>query len=642
MLIKEKINNFAKKPEIEKMDIALSDEEKEQLNGLMAEFIKGINNDSSLGSGKETDAVLRKMVRTDHRSLYYLKDKLFPLDVYNFSRLCRTLAKEEDLDLILNLIKDNKVINCPDRSAFGHFDDLLKIFICNIREKNENDERLDKITSELIQLMGRGARGCERLNEIDISKLIAYTGTNRAENYLRERGMLSENNELERCLSDVKSCYFPRKVSAPIEPIAPSGSHAHTSYSSSVFNVPENGSSRYFDYVWDDDDDTLDDEKEEVIEDGLTEIYQDDGYWDDYDYGRFDDSNHGYVSFEELDDTTKKIIIRVKEDIDSKGDSIDETIRPISKLILFNELIREDGNDRQAKAEKRIEKLQKIEKFYLGIEEMPTVGIEVECDADFLNPDKVRLLDELGISNYAEGSFLQEVNPGFSYSPNAQARMLEELVKLGVIPKETDELGKSSINKSFTYSLHVNFGIPDEIKDALYKNKETLDNSVYELVDVATYAFISPERVLKRKTRSSLNVKNAEESKKNKKEININASDFSPNRLEYRANEFRDYSSFRMISETQRLAAMLFSNLKVKNGKPVNVLEEKLSNLWIQFLTEFKKIRSEYGVEGVNLVDEDEHQIFKILKETDLQKKCRSLISEFSRKVILEIELFYN
>jgi hypothetical protein len=113
-------------------------------------------------------------------------------------------------------------------------------------------------------------------------------------------------------------------------------------------------------------------------------------------------------------------------------------------------------------------------------------------------------------------------------------------------------------------------------------------------------------------------------------------------RLEYRANEFSNYSTFRMIAESQRLAAMFFSYLKETNDIEINELEGKLSDLWVKFSEGFQEVCKKYKIQKFNLVDHKKEYLCDLLEKTDLQKDCRNLITEFSKKAMLEIKGHYK
>ncbi len=359
--------------------------------------------------------------------------------------------------------------------------------------------------------------------------------------------------------------------------------------------------------------------------------------------GDYFDNDREHFYYDKLDDKTKKYISQANCYIESQKD-LEDTIKPIAKLVLFNELSRSGDTGYSAEAADKIRRMQQSEESYLKIKELPTVGIEVECDRCKLTPDKAAVLDEMRIPNKKEGDDLREVNSGYTYSPYSQARTLEELVKFGAIPKEVGGDGKSSINNNFTYSLHVNFGIPEELNKVFQTDKNKVDDKkTYPLTDPVTYAFISPKRIMARKTNFSVFINNdARKSKKYINEIESAAGNAGPKRIEYRANEFRNYSTFRMIAETQRLAAMFFSFLKAMSGKQTNDLDIKFSHLWVQFSAQFQDICRKYGIQESNLADKDKNQVYNLLEKTDLPKECRSLISEFSRQAMSAIKEYYK
>jgi len=103
-------------------------------------------------------------------------------------------------------------------------------------------------------------------------------------------------------------------------------------------------------------------------------------------------------------------------------------------------------------------------------------------------------------------------------------------------------------------------------------------------------------------------------------------------RLELRTTEFKDYPSYRLLIETQRLAAMLFAYMKVKENIQCPSWEKYLASLWSQFSLEvfsyFKKVHL-----TPNLADTDKAALIELMNNPDLKKQCRKIINKYSRLV---------
>ena len=264
---------------------------------------------------------------------------------------------------------------------------------------------------------------------------------------------------------------------------------------------------------------------------------------------------------------------------------------------------------------------------------LPTIGIEVEVPEKYLSEDKVAVLNELGIPNYQESrtysNALWEVNPNFTYSPWVQGRILQELAVMGALPMEDFGAGTKKISSEELLSLHINLGLPGE----LLTNPRVSQAEFYVLSDVMNYAFTSENRLANRKTNTSLirKSKNTKVSKKSGK-MSLADHDSFALRLELRASEFRDYPSYRMLAEVQRLAAILISFMKVENKLPTTETEKKLAEVWPDFSNEARQEFEKHGLFS-DVIDKNPAQGIDILKSTDLRQKSRQIFSRYARRV---------
>ncbi|MBI3632707.1 MAG: hypothetical protein HY226_00265 [Candidatus Vogelbacteria bacterium] len=155
--------------------------------------------------------------------------------------------------------------------------------------------------------------------------------------------------------------------------------------------------------------------------------------------------------------------------------------------------------------------------------------------------------------------------------------------------------------------------------------------------DLVTYAFVSPERLELKKTGWSFDVKlnNVKPTKKMTKADNSTNTLLA--RIELRATEFGDYTTFRLIAEAQALMATFMSHLKQKYEVSMSDDEKYLALLWPKFLTDIKSLFEKNKV-MLNLVDEDRGAAIEILRnKPEFKKECRALMADYSKKVLRRV-----
>ena len=353
----------------------------------------------------------------------------------------------------------------------------------------------------------------------------------------------------------------------------------------------------------------------------------------------------GVQSIHEKEKARKKIYKEVSKIIVKHLKEIELTALPAIKLYLYN-FIAKNPKATEKESEKAFTKInllsEKENKYSQESNFLPTIGIEIEVPRTNLTPEKREILYGLNVPNDSEGSNLWEVNPHFSYSPWVQAQIIQELAEMDALPLEKIEGNPHKKIPSYTpLSLHVSFGMPKEII-----NKILVQNT-YEvslLNDTLIYAFTSPNRIDNRKTTDSSYFKDdAQPSKKNedKNYTNKKSSDmYSDNsevllRLELRAFEFKDYPTYRMLAESQRLMAMLISYLKtyVDHNK-IDSKELELAMLWKKFENEIKNLFDQFKL-SPEMIDHHHGKIkvMEILKTTDLKDRCRNTVTKYSKEV---------
>lgn len=308
--------------------------------------------------------------------------------------------------------------------------------------------------------------------------------------------------------------------------------------------------------------------------------------------------------------------------------NFEPTAIPAINLHLFNffknhpELNEKEMNKEMNKCQRWSE----MEKEY-GKENnpLPTIGIEMEILKRNLTPDKVAVLDELDIPNGEEANSdrIWEVRPKFSYSPWIQSRIIQELAIMGALPlEETGEGQHKRIPKERVLSFHINLGWP------IRTYKISHCHNIEILSDILNYAFTSTKRLRQLKV-DPYNLKQSKKSGGGK-----NRETFF--RLELKAPEFRNYPSYRMLAETQKIGAMLFSYIKKTENLPLSHAEQKLADLWFNFSGEVIEKFKEYEIEPGTLNDKPE-KVIKILENSDLKQKSREFFGRYARKIEKEI-----
>lgn len=335
----------------------------------------------------------------------------------------------------------------------------------------------------------------------------------------------------------------------------------------------------------------------------------------------------------ELDlDQMRGIAVRVDEIVENADFA--DTALPAITFSLFN-FLRLNPNASEEELKRELHKLQdmsnKESEYSNARNPLPTIGVEVEVPDWKLTQDKVAVLDILGIPNYAEvRDYLWEVNPNYSYSAEVQSRILQELVKLDAIPIDART---SKMRKDVLLSLHVNFGMPTGISTEeliKYRQQMTLLN------DLVVYAFSSYQRILGRKFRTSYRFDHDAASSEKSQRRPSHPSRLSSRivRLELRAGEFRDYPTFRMLSESQRLVAMFVAYVKTRESIATTFSEACLADLWVDFEKEGLAYLKEQDLVP-NAIDNEitETHVVSSMIFTTLRADARSIITRYANKV---------
>ncbi len=322
---------------------------------------------------------------------------------------------------------------------------------------------------------------------------------------------------------------------------------------------------------------------------------------------------------------------------------VETTVTQAAKLMIYNYLKMNPAptKDDLSSLKKKISYLSTQEKLYKeNYTVLPTVGIEVEFLRAHLEGEARVVADVLAIPNYQESYKEWETNPYFSYNPFVQSRIVMELSKLGAFRvTQTEDPKKRLIPEEDMHSMHINFGmagLPEDLVVRLVGNKEAAlyREDVEILCDVLTYAFVSENRILNRKSDNAYEYKSdAEESEREPLITDYHA------RLELRTFEFKDFPSFILLPEAQRLTAMYFAHIKVNEHVIVTETERKLAGLWMSFKVHSLDVLNKYTDERLLYDDHGgKKEAATLLMEKDIKIRCRELCDSYSKSAFHEIE----
>lgn len=568
---------------------------------------------------------------------------------YMFSNYANNLYEDSDYTLILDTLKNPSIIFNPDGSSVGVLARTLKKICYSIRKENPDDPRLEEIAKTLVDDLLESdithRLGGSKLHNI-LDPLI-WTGTETAKKFMDTTDIEVYYPANRRYLdADINDLELPRSSSDDINEFK-SWAEAEADlnerlerqrmHEANEIDLDRNIDSMAHDTSWYDRD-----------------FLDDRDYFGDLDGFNYRAAGESFTSISpkpEFTPPTEEMYNAVKDVNDLiPSFSLEYTTDETARLHLFNFLVKTPHATAQElnREMNKLNKLSELESIYSREDNpLPTIGIEIEIPDnvdDGLNSEKRDLLTQLEISNIYGGLDLWEVNPRYSYSPNVQAQAIQELAKMGVIPmlqnpeKDLTPLGKINNKTHAPLSLHVNLGFPGEIKSI---TKEDNSSEMAQVVNCVTYAFTSPDRIVSRKTNTSFHHnQEASESKKSKSPTGFNDMTRyggGVSRLEIRSLEFKDYTSFRQLSETQRIGALLFTHLKQEQGLELNETEKDLLPLWGSFSAEVKGLSEKYHLRG-NEVDYGQDRLYTIMTDTNLCAEARQIITKYSKAVMSHVK----
>ena len=313
----------------------------------------------------------------------------------------------------------------------------------------------------------------------------------------------------------------------------------------------------------------------------------------------------------------------------AKSMSLEETSRTAVELHLFSFLKEFPDIEELPESEiNKIERLSNLEKSMKNpLNPLPPTGLELEVKWSLISEAKLDILTQFDLPKGPEQLYPDyfEFRPKFSYSAEIQARIIQELFLSGVIPS----IENNSEIKFGDTSLHVNFGIPRDIRNYIYikdaSTQTSKPNPNISILNAASViAFASPERLGSRKTEQSFRTN-----------IGIPSLKSGLDRLEFRMFEMRDKSTFRMIKELQLMVGAMFSHFRKGRSDTFSKKRDQIPSLvWEQFFDEVCIIFESFEVDPYREHrDENKDYLKKFTEKTELVKKLRSVFTKYAIKM---------
>lgn len=214
-----------------------------------------------------------------------------------------------------------------------------------------------------------------------------------------------------------------------------------------------------------------------------------------------------------------------------------------------------------------------------------------------------------------------EFSPPPSYTAQVQSRILCELIKGGFIPRLINSDDPHHIHRLLDYklvSLHVNLGVPAWLAARQFDAGLDNNDNITFLSAAFCLAFSSAQRLLFRTTQSIANIKEADPTNKSPSE--------KPQRIEIKALEVRNASTYRLLEEIQLITA---SNFAYLCGN-----DESLAEIWEEMRGELEKLFDTFNIEPKILANRK--GVAKFISRTDISQRLRMLITtnaSFVRRV---------
>jgi len=262
---------------------------------------------------------------------------------------------------------------------------------------------------------------------------------------------------------------------------------------------------------------------------------------------------------------------------------------------------------------------------------LPSIGIELEVPEENIDQRNLMLLKMIGIPSKLDGPFLTEFFSDPTMSARTQFVLLVELARRNLVPLEPVGNGFRRVSSSAPLSLHINLCSPDIFNQEMLRRYE---DDFKVLMNALVYGYISPQRIQHRKTSSCLNT--CKSALATRKTLENEQGYLGLGRVELRAGEFKDFSTYYVLTHAQRLAAGLFAKIKKDERHTVSDQEEDLVAAWDEFSSLSQDLLANAQIE---LDDVDSQYVTRRthigakLNDRMFRKQMRNIVSHYSQRV---------
>ena len=365
---------------------------------------------------------------------------------------------------------------------------------------------------------------------------------------------------------------------------------------------------------------------------------------------------NGYVfQLEERGFSPEAIAIRARETFGKREGEFGKTMVEYGRLKFFNYFARLKLGDEELSEQevndvwREIERLNELEQQFKEDGRLATIGVEIEIPESATTSSIRRVLSNLLIpltreeSRSNKGRVLVEVSTQFSYSSQVQARVIQELLKMGLVPLDSSEDPNQSVNADNLsgyeisddepLSMHVNLGL-GRFNSSL-ERYNWLDKALGIIASSVSIAFSSADRLSLRKTSI---VKRIEPARPARSEFDgeLQASYLvnTPRRYEIRATELRDSTVYRLLSETQSIGTAVRAVCREIMGESNYQYQNELSDRLELFVSDLEDVFSQFNVSAYSIDSKTgKEKIIDLMAKTNIKQELRLLISNFSRSV---------
>lgn len=329
-----------------------------------------------------------------------------------------------------------------------------------------------------------------------------------------------------------------------------------------------------------------------------------------------------------------------KEETGKEGFMDAPNVRAAGNLWLYNSPV-----ERWPAVLKKLSLLKSVEQSLSSPDNpLPTIGWEVEIPRKPFKTSRVGIyalfFDFIGLprnknhSSIVPGNprtynssaswvtpFFWEFSTAPAYSAAVANRTLSELIKGGFIPHlegPATALNRRELLDDKLVSLHINLGIPSWLfHKPGERNVETQEDAIL-LASAFEFAYTSPERFTHRAQTSVVLSKTAEQTAKNN-----NSEVF---RLELKAFEVGNASTYRLMEEIQLVAAASFSAMAER--------DDPLTSVWQMTKERISALYKKYYLEPQFIID---RTAANMVRDGDVQRDLRQVLTDAAHQVRVSI-----